>query len=68
MLRILQMQAVLVTLIEKFEIFPPPSDRNVEILRGSAPTLIPVVKGKEKEGAQMPLRIAGINSYGLTEC
>ena len=59
-LRVLEMQAILIALIENFEISPPPNDLNVEILRGSAPTLIPLVKGQEKTGAQMPLKIAAI--------
>jgi hypothetical protein len=59
--RVLEMQAVLVALVENFEVSPPPSSLNLQIIRGSAPTLVPMVKGQEKRGAQMPLRITAIN-------
>jgi hypothetical protein len=49
------MQAVLVGIIERFEFAPPPE--GVEILRVPAGSMIPVIKGREREGTQLPLHI-----------
>jgi hypothetical protein len=58
---VLEMQALLVALVENFEVSPPPSDLNVQIIRGTTSTVVPLVKGQEDRGAQMPLRVTAIN-------
>jgi len=49
------MYAVVISLLEKFEFGPPPDGQ--EVIRGPLVPLIPVIKGKEKDGAKMPLTI-----------
>ena len=43
----------MIELIENFEFSPPPG--NVEIRRRFAPIMLPMVKGQESKGRQMPL-------------
>ncbi|KAH7920396.1 cytochrome P450 [Leucogyrophana mollusca] len=52
---LLEMQAVLVELIERFDFQFP---EGVEIIRLNAGIMIPMVKGKMQEGAQVPLRVS----------
>lgn len=49
------MQIVLATLVEHFSLAPQP---NVEIIRGPAQVMTPLIKGKEQHGTQMPLKIS----------
>ncbi|KAF8578114.1 PAH-inducible cytochrome P450 monooxygenase PC-PAH 1, partial [Ramaria rubella] len=56
---ILEIQAVLITLIENFEFSPPPN--NPTIIRTVGMTTMSVVKGEETRGPQMPLTITPIN-------
>ncbi|KIJ49187.1 hypothetical protein M422DRAFT_161547, partial [Sphaerobolus stellatus SS14] len=52
---IAELYSVLTTLIEKFEVLPPPD--GIEVYRASVVTMVPMIKGQEKKGVQMPLTI-----------
>ena len=53
----MEMQAILVELIEKFEFQPV---EGVDIMRVPAGAMIPMVRGKMQEGSQMPLYISAV--------
>lgn len=53
----MEMQAILVELIEKFEFQPV---EGVDIMRVPAGAMIPMVRGKMQEGSQMPLYISAM--------
>ncbi|KAF8900292.1 cytochrome P450 [Gymnopilus junonius] len=52
---ILELQATLVGLIQHFEFSPPPG---IDIQGAPAGSMIPVIRGRAKEGTQLPLRIS----------
>lgn len=56
----IEMQAVIVALIEKFE-FSLPSTKN-EILRMPVTLMSPMVKGKLDEGVMMPLLVRSLEA------
>ena len=51
---ILELQATLVGLIERFDFSPPPG---IEIQGAPAGSMIPVIRGRASEGTQLPLVI-----------
>ena len=53
--RVLESQAIIVDLIENFK-FALPEDKP-EILRAPLGLMCPIVKGKLKDGSQMPLHV-----------
>ena len=53
----MEMQAILVELIEKFEFRPV---EEVDIMRVPAGAMIPMVRGKMHEGPQMPMYISTV--------
>ena len=55
---IVEMQAFLVTLIQKFDISP--ADHHPQIKRSKSGLLVPLVLGEEYKGAQLPLKITAI--------
>ena len=57
---LIEMQAVIVTLIEKFEFSLPPSKK--EILRMPVTLMSPMVKGKLDEGVMMPLVVRSLEA------
>ncbi|KAF8518692.1 cytochrome P450 [Hysterangium stoloniferum] len=56
---VLELQAILIVLIQNFEFSPAP--HNPVMRQVMAPTLVPMVKGEEKRGSQMPMSISAIN-------
>ncbi|KAF8518694.1 cytochrome P450, partial [Hysterangium stoloniferum] len=56
---VLELQTILTTLVQNFEFSPAP--HNPIMLRAPAPNLVPMVKGEEKRGSQMPMSISSIN-------
>jgi hypothetical protein len=54
---ILEMLAVIVELIEKFE-FAPPADRPVMQRVRAGAVMAPFIKGKFEERSQMPLEVS----------
>ena len=54
------MQAILIGIIEHFEFAPPPE--GVEIMRVPAGSMIPMIRGQEGEGTQLPLRIRPLST------
>jgi hypothetical protein len=55
---LLEMQALLIELVENFEFSPPPGD--IDVKRGMAAIMIPMVKGQEKKGKQLFLTVTPI--------
>jgi len=56
---ILEMQAILIELLENFEFSPPPG--NVEIIRGPAGIMTPMVKGATKRRGNLPLTVTALH-------
>ncbi|GJJ11630.1 hypothetical protein Clacol_005866 [Clathrus columnatus] len=52
---LLEMQAILIELLENFELSPSPG--NVEIIRGSAGVMAPMVKGSTNGRTQLPITL-----------
>ncbi|KAF8589249.1 cytochrome P450 [Ramaria rubella] len=55
---LIEMQAILIELLESFEFSPPPG--NIEILRGAAGIMTPMVKGSEKCVTELPITISQV--------
>ncbi|KIJ49197.1 hypothetical protein M422DRAFT_246998 [Sphaerobolus stellatus SS14] len=55
---VLEMHSILITLVERFEFLPPPD--NVKVLLVAAGIVIPMVKGEEAKGPQLPLTIRAL--------
>jgi len=55
---VLELQAILITLIQNFEFSPAP--HNPVLLRALGPNLVPMVKGEEKRGSQLPMSISPV--------
>ena len=57
--RILELQSTLVGLIQHFEFSPVPG---IDIQGAPAGSMIPVIRGRAKEGTQLPLHISVLPS------
>ncbi|KAF8959165.1 cytochrome P450 [Flammula alnicola] len=55
---VLELQATLVGLMEQFEFSPPPG---IEIQGAPAGSMIPVIRGRAREGTQLPLCISALD-------
>ncbi|KAF8520692.1 cytochrome P450 [Gautieria morchelliformis] len=55
---LLEMQAILIEMVENFEFSPPPGD--IQIKRGYAAIVQPMVKGQESRGTQLPLTVTAV--------
>lgn len=56
---VIEMQALIVELIENFQFSLPAG--GVDIQRSSAGFMIPLIRGKIEEGAQVPLTVSLVN-------
>ncbi|KAF8513598.1 cytochrome P450 [Hysterangium stoloniferum] len=52
---VLEMQTILIEILESFEFSPPPG--NIEIIRGAAGIMSPMVKGSVKGRSELPITI-----------
>ena len=56
----IEMQAILITLVENFEFSLPPEEHNIEIVRKPLGVMSPMVKGRLDEGILMPLVVKAL--------
>jgi alkylphenol/PAH-inducible cytochrome P450 monooxygenase len=58
---LIEMQAILIALIENFEFNLPPKEISAQMMRVPLGLMTPMVGGRFKEGAQMPLAVRLLN-------